>query len=48
MTHDQIRIDIPPIPAPPPRSTTPIRWQTYFVWLVIFITGIVVGVTFSP
>ncbi len=48
MTNDQIRIDIPPIPAPPPPHQSPIRWQTYFVWAVIFITGIVVGVTFSP
>jgi hypothetical protein len=30
-----------------PRSE-PTRWQRYFVWLVIFITGVVVGVTFAP
>jgi hypothetical protein len=28
------------------RSEQPLRWQTYFVWAAIFITGVVVGATF--
>jgi hypothetical protein len=45
MKNEIIKIEIAPIPAPPAPSAPPIRWQTCFVWLVIFITGVVVGMT---